>query len=203
VEKQVKDELDRATMERLFTELANELDATGTSCRLITVGGSYLAFHGLRVSTRDVDTITALDDQMRSAIAAVAERNDLDSDWLNAQARPFAPAGLSEADCTVLFEYGPLTVLGPVPRWVFLMKLDAARPQVDVVDMVRLWPACGFASPADAVARYEAAYPMARHDPHLTEFVADIAMKANAQRTQATPEVSRRKPPPPAKGLGR
>jgi hypothetical protein len=197
----VSDDLDRARIEQLFTELADELAGTTTSCRLVTVGGSYLAFHGLRTSTRDVDTITALDDQVRAAIATVAERNDLHPDWLNAHARPFAPVGLTETDCTILFQRGPLTVLGPAPSWVFLMKLDAARPQVDVADMVRLWPVCGFASPADAVAQYQAAYPMAREDPYLTEFVTDIAARATQKAPPAT-AVPPHRPQPPATGRG-
>lgn len=199
----MSDALDRTRIEQLFGELAEELTGRTLPCRLVTVGGSYLAFHGHRASTRDVDTITALDDEVRTAIATVGARNDLRPDWLNAQARAFAPVGLTAVDCTVMFQKGPLTILGPAPRWVFLMKLDAARPTVDLADMVRLWPSCGFLSPADAVAQYDAAYPMARHDPFLVEFVSDIAAQANVQIKPSTPQATRRQPPPPTRGRGR
>ena len=43
-------------------EVAEILGASGQAqTRLIVVGGSYMALHGLREATRDVDTITVLD----------------------------------------------------------------------------------------------------------------------------------------------
>jgi hypothetical protein len=50
-------------------EVAEILGAGGQpQTRLIVVGGSYLALHGLRDATRDVDTITVLDDAVNSAV---------------------------------------------------------------------------------------------------------------------------------------
>ena len=59
-------------------EVAEILGASGRAqTRLIVVGGSYLALHGLRESTRDVDTITVLDEAVRSAVQEVASRRGL------------------------------------------------------------------------------------------------------------------------------
>jgi hypothetical protein len=58
---------------------------------LIIVGGSLLAWHGLRESTEDVDSVRLLDDELRSAVASVAAFHDLPSDWLNANAAMFIP----------------------------------------------------------------------------------------------------------------
>jgi hypothetical protein len=58
------------------------------------------------------------------------------------------------------------------------MKLEAARPTVDIDDMVGLWPLCDFESPTDAVSRYRAAYPNAREDEFLVEFVEQIAKRS-------------------------
>jgi Nucleotidyltransferase of unknown function (DUF6036) len=52
-------------------DIINNLDAVAEilaaaghpQIRLIVVGGSYLAMHGLRDATRDIDTITALDER--------------------------------------------------------------------------------------------------------------------------------------------
>lgn len=66
-------------------EVAEILGASGQAqTRLIVVGGSYLALHGLRESTRDVDTITVLDEAVRSAVQEVARRRGLAPHWLNA-----------------------------------------------------------------------------------------------------------------------
>lgn len=59
--------------------------------RLTVVGGSYMALHGLRESTMDVDTITRLDDVVRRAVAEVAREFDLDPAWLNDRALAFQP----------------------------------------------------------------------------------------------------------------
>lgn len=122
------------------------------------VGGSYLALHGLRESTRDVDTITVLDEAVRSAVQEVARRRGLAPHWLNAHARPWTPAGLREQDCHVLLEHPNLLVLGPPIDQVFLMKLSASRAP-DFTDMVVLWPLCGFADADDVVTRFYAAFP--------------------------------------------
>ncbi len=42
--------------------------------------------------------------------------------------------------CAVLVEHEGLRVLGPPPDVVLLMKLAAARPGQDRIDMIALWP---------------------------------------------------------------
>lgn len=148
--------------------------------RLIVVGGSYLALHGLRQSTRDVDTITALDQAVSSAVRAVATRRGLAPHWLNAHARPWTPTGLREQDCHVLFEHPNLLVLGPPADQVFLMKLSASRAP-DLSDMVVLWPRCGFTDAGDVVSRFYAAYPNEEPDPFMTEYVQRIIGAADTR----------------------
>ena len=46
---------------------------------MIVVGGSLLAWHGLRDATRDVDSIGRIDPELRMAINAVAKRHRLPS----------------------------------------------------------------------------------------------------------------------------
>lgn len=140
---------------------------------LIVVGGSYMALAELRESTRDVDTLTRLDDATRTAIDEVAAELDLPKGWLNDHAAGFAPEGMTTGHCRPAFEGRALAVLVPSADWVFLMKMYAGR-LVDRPDLVRLWPETGFASPADAVARYWAAYPYAPEDDFLEGFVANI-----------------------------
>ena len=117
-------------------DVAEILGETGQAqTRLIVVGGSYLALHGLREATRDVHTITVLDETVSSAVHEVARHRGLAPDWLNSHARPWKPAGLREQDWHVLYVHPILLVLGPTMYQVFFMKLSASRAP-DVSDMV-------------------------------------------------------------------
>jgi len=146
---------------------------------LVVVGGAYLALHGLRESTADVDTVTRIDASIRAAVETVAAQRDLRPNWLNDDALAYAPIGLTAEACEVLHEHPNLLVLGPPADFVFLMKLYAARAP-DYDDMVALWPSCTFASAGDAVERFVEAYPHAPHDQHLAEFIAGIARASAA-----------------------
>lgn len=162
-------------------EVAEILGAGGQAqTRLIVVGGSYLALHGLREATRDVDIITVLDEAVSSAVHEVARRRGLAPHWLNAHARPWTPAGLREQDCHVLLEHANLLVLGPPADQIFLMKLSASRAP-DHNDMVVLWPLCGFADAGDVVSRFYAAYPNEEPDPFMTEYVQRIIDAADSR----------------------
>jgi Nucleotidyltransferase of unknown function (DUF6036) len=159
-------------------EVAEILRANGQAqTRLIVVGGSYLALHGLREATRDVDTITVLDKAVSSAVQEVALRRGLAADWLNAHARSWTPAGLKEQDCHVLLEHPNLLVQGPPTDQIFLMKLSASRAP-DVSDMVVLWPLCDFSGAEDVVNQFYLAYPNEERDPFMTEYVERIISAA-------------------------
>ena len=158
-----------------LAEVAAALPRGRPQHRLILVGGSLLAWHGLRESTRDVDSVLALDATLRQAVETVAARHGLAPRWLNDHARPFAPQTLREQDCDLLAELPALRVLGAPLDQVFLMKLHATRVRTsDVEDMVALWPRTGFTSAAQAVELYYEAYPLAEVDAHLVAYVADL-----------------------------
>ncbi len=98
-----------------LAEVAAALPAGRPPHRLILVGGSLLAWRGLRDSTRDVDSVVALDATLRKAVETVAARHGLAPHWLNDHARPFAPQTLREQDCDLLADLPALRVLG-APR---------------------------------------------------------------------------------------
>jgi hypothetical protein len=56
----------------LVQEVAERLDPKGKRHVLIIVGGSLLAWRGLRETTEDVDSVRLIDDEVRSAVASVA-----------------------------------------------------------------------------------------------------------------------------------
>ena len=83
--------------------MADRLGDDGPKHVLIVVGGALLAMHDLRDTTRDIDSISPLEQELREAIAQVAERHGLRIDWLNDRARGFTPAtfrvGITPGQC--------------------------------------------------------------------------------------------------------
>ena len=157
-----------------IAEIADELAARDLSCSLVVVGGSYMALQDLRESTADVDSVTVLTAELKDIVRQVGERHGLRATWLNDSAAIFAPAGLELEACERLYEHSHLTILGPPPDEVFLMKLLAGRAP-DHDDMVALWPRCGFSDAQAAVDAYYQAYPFEERDPHLAAYVQQIA----------------------------
>jgi hypothetical protein len=145
---------------------------------LIVVGGSFMAFHELREATRVVDTVTRITAVTRNAIDAVAAEHGFEAGWLNDRAAIYLPQGLDAEACEILVDHPRLRVLGPPADYVFVMKLYAARGEVDHDDMVHLWPHCTFATADNAVALYWQAYPHAPADEDLVGYVANIANEA-------------------------
>lgn len=170
---------DKTTIKAALTAVATRLKSQDAQTHvLVIVGGSFMALSDLRNSTQDVDTLTRLTATLRKAVSDVAIEYGYEPDWLNDHAAAYLPQGLREQDCTLLAEYPSLRVLGPPPNFVFIMKLYAARGEVDHSDMVRLWPICNFTSVADAIDLYWSAYPHAPDDEHLATYVDQIAREA-------------------------
>jgi hypothetical protein len=153
----------------LLEEVAEEL-ASDPGRRVVVVGGALLALHGLREATRDVDSITAIDAELRDAVARVAIRHGLAPQWLNDRARPYLPVTFAEADCEVLIDRQGLTVLGAPLDQVFLMKLYASRA-ADVGDIEVLWEHCSFETPAEAAEAFHLAYPHLDVDEHPADHI--------------------------------
>jgi hypothetical protein len=94
-------------------ELADELARRDLVCRLVVVGGSYLALHDLRESTADIDSLTKLTAEVQVAVRQIAGRHGLRTDWINDSAMPFTPTGLELDECEVLYaqqSHAPRTV---------------------------------------------------------------------------------------------
>ncbi|CAN5598789.1 hypothetical protein BH10ACT2_BH10ACT2_00750 [soil metagenome] len=169
--------LDGDAIKRLVTEVADEL-AGPEQRTIVVVGGSLLAWHGLRKTTRDVDSIRPIDDDLRDGVRRVAERHGLTVDWLNDRSVAFAPVGFDVASCEVLFEHPRLRALGAPFRDVFLMKLRRGDPQ-DLIDMRVLWPYVQdrFATAADVVDAFFEAFPSEPDDEFLPLLVVDELAK--------------------------
>lgn len=161
-------------------EVAAQLTGAGPKHTLILVGGALLALHGLRDTTRDVDSVGRVGEELREAVERVAKLNDLAVNWLNDNAAGFRPFTFEERDCDVLLDHHRLLVLGAPLDQVFLMKLYRVDAQ-DYEDLITMWPRCTFASPADVAAQFQQAYPHAPDDPGLVHMIADIEKAAQSR----------------------
>jgi len=163
----------------LLTEVADQMRPGRAQSTVLLVGGSLLAWHGLRLGTEDVDTSTLLDDELRVSVRVVAQRHQLAVDWLNDHAAPWHPHTLRLEHCDVLINHPRLLVLGAPLSAVFLMKLNRSQPQ-DVVDMITLWPhvAATFPTAHAVTDAFYAAFPREKPDDYLGTQVVDIARRA-------------------------
>jgi len=170
--------LDGDAIRRLVTEVGDALAGADGQRTLIMVGGSLLAWHGMRDTTEDVDSIRRLDDELRFAATQVAARHGLAVTWLNDAATAFAPATLDTDACELLLDHPQLRVLGAPLTDVFLMKLRRSEP-ADLDDMRALWPSVSdeFATSADVVAAFREAFPYEPDDEFLGEFLVDELAK--------------------------
>jgi hypothetical protein len=155
--------LDGPIIRELLAEVAAALPSSSTQHIVIVAGGSLLAWMGLRDATEDVDSIQRLDAELRDAVASIATRHGLDTDWLNDRAAPFMPATFDVGRCTVLLEQPRLLALGASLRDVFLMKLYRTQPN-DVADMRTIWPhiASEFRTGAEVASVLRSVPPCAR-----------------------------------------
>jgi len=169
--------LDRTEIQELIAEVAGRLVPTGEQHLLIVVGGSLLAWRGLRDTTEDVDSVHQIPAELRVVIHAIAVERDLRSDWLNDNARWFIPATFHLPSCDVLFEHPRLRVLGAPLRDVFIMKMYRAD-EADRADMVKIWPRLDFNNAQEVVDAFYEAYPHVEIDPFFPEFVVGIARRA-------------------------
>lgn len=161
----------------LLTELGQLLGPHGDDISIVIVGGSLMAIHGLRDGTTDVDTISAIDIELKGAIENLASTHWLASNWLNQSAMMFAPNTFEIALCNLEIHEGRLRVLSIPMRQLFLMKLNSNRRR-DHEDLVLLWPRTGFVSADEVLQEFARAYPFAPEDEFLGEWVQQIINRA-------------------------
>jgi hypothetical protein len=166
--------MDADAMRSTLTDVAQELGPYGPQHTVVIVGGAHLALTGVRESTVDIDSITLLDDELKSAITSVALNRGIQLNWLNDDARGFTPATFELRECEVVFDSDRLRVLAAPMRQVFVMKLYRSNAR-DFEDMTAIWSRCNFDSPREVVELFYQAYPHAPDDEFLEDFVKQIA----------------------------
>jgi hypothetical protein len=150
--------LDREGLLTALRTLDEELAASGIRGEVFIVGGAAMALaYDARRATVDVDAVFVPAAEVRMAAARVAQRLDLEDDWLNDSAKAFMPG--PDPERIGVFEGTNLSVAAASPRYLLAMKLLAARAERDQDDIRILYELCGFTTAAEGLDLVESAYP--------------------------------------------
>lgn len=142
---------------KYLTELNDELRLMDIKGEVSLYGGAVmcLAFK-TRPATKDVDAIFEPVREIRNAAHRIAQRHDLNLDWLNLAVRMFVVEHKRE----VLFDLSNLIVTVPEADYLLAMKILALRPDTeDENDAKFLLKHLGLASKADVLEIVTGYYP--------------------------------------------
>ncbi|MGH9189738.1 MAG: DUF6036 family nucleotidyltransferase [Acidimicrobiales bacterium] len=148
---------------RYLSELSAELASAGVRGEMFLVGGAAMALaYNTRRATRDIDGVFEPKTLVYEAAARIAAHHhtELDEDWLNDGVKGFLLG--EDPAATVVFDEPGLRVRVASPRYLFAMKVVAARVERDADDIAALYGLSRFESVDDALEYVEHTYP------HLT-----------------------------------
>lgn len=135
--------LGRDDLVLLLTEVGAELERQGIRGDLLVIGGAALALaYDMRRTTRDIDGVFEPKQRIYAAAAVVADRHQLEADWLNDAAEALVPPG-AETGARVVLDVPGLTVSVPAPEKLLALKVASARVDRDADDIVLLARLCG------------------------------------------------------------
>jgi hypothetical protein len=169
---------ERATLETALEMLGEIALSEGKTVEISIYGGSDLMLtFDWRIATRDVDAVFEADKQaVRRLAKLVADRMDLDPDWINDGVKGFLSASDHSAAAkrlyrTYLSEAQPgLRVLLASPEYLFAMKCRAMRigsidGNADVEDIAAPAGELGIKTVSEAFEAVAAFYPIDRIEP--------------------------------------
>jgi hypothetical protein len=170
-------ELGTDDLRSLLAELGEELAARGVHAHLFIVGGAAMALrYDNRRVTRDVDAVFFPTEDVRRAAAVVAERHNLDPDWLNDGAKGFMPGDDPEAHR--ILDVPSLTIDVGSSKYLLAMKLFSARSAVDYDDAVQLFIDVGFTTTDQALNLLEQMYSPALLTSRQEHAASEVAARA-------------------------
>ena len=169
-------------LRELFEELDAELDGRDEPVRVLVAGGAALAFRWNERTTYDVDLVGGeFPSDLRRAVAVVAERHNLESDWLNAGA-VVGNAAL-EPRPRPLYVGRNFKAYSPDARYLLAMKLFANRDR-DLDDAVRLSEEAGITVAAEMIQLIDDAYFHNVIPEEILEFADEVALTVAERATQ-------------------
>lgn len=122
-------------------EITQYLQELNEELRLLNIKGEVSLFGGAvmclafraRPATKDVDAIFEPVREIRNAANRIAERHNLNIGWLNMAVKMF----VVEHERSVLFDLSNLRVFVPDGRYLFAMKVLAARADTSDLDDIK------------------------------------------------------------------
>jgi len=160
--------------------LDEELSAVGVRGEVFVVGGAAMALaYDARRATVDVDAIFVPAVEVRKAAARVAERLQIEEDWLNVGAKAFMPG--SDPERIGVFEGDHLSVAAASPRYLLAMKLLASRLERDQDEIRILYDLCGFSTAEEGLDLIESTYPNHVIAPRV-QFLLDEMFPGNERQ---------------------
>ena len=170
-------QFDAAEILAYFAELDEELQTLGSPpVHLVIVGGASVALRRSSRVTGDVDVVSeGMNDLVRRAARAVAERHNLAPDWLNDGVKGLAVA--LPVDAQQAFAGGCLVVESVGPEYLLAMKLTAARPE-DLPDCVYLINELGVRDIDTLLDLIEQALPPPRTPTAKMQYFTQEALEA-------------------------
>ncbi len=166
--------LARDEIDALLRELGAELDAHGVHGEMFVVGGGVTALaYNTRRATQDLDAVFEPKQVIYEAAERVGEPHGLPPGWLNDAVKGFLPG--ADPNATVYFDEPGLAVRVASPRYLFAMKVAAARVERDEDDLRVLYDLCGFRSADDALDSVVDLYPDITLAPRSELLVREIA----------------------------
>lgn len=150
--------LGKAELLAALHALDEELERANVRAEIFIVDGAAMAIAcDARRSTSDVDAVFAPSQEVRKAALRVAERMNLDSDWLNDGAKAFMPG--EDPERVGVYEGSFLSVAAASPRFLLAMKLMASRVERDQDDIRTLYELCGFSTAQEGLDLLIGFYP--------------------------------------------
>ena len=171
-------------IENLLKELNAELCKNSIIGELGICGGAVMCLvFKTRCATKDIDGIFAPAEEIRKAIANVAERMNVSSDWLNDVAKGFFPGNPPKED---VVSYSNLRVWAPIPEYMLAMKCISARydsyDKADLIFLINHLKLKSAASVFEIIMKY---YP-AREIPVKTKFFVEELLQNPSSIQPAT-----------------
>ena len=130
--------LGRRELLNALEELDQELGILNVRGEVFIVGGAAMAIaYDTRRATSDVDAVFVPSSEVRTAASRVAEKLNLEPDWLNDGAKAFLPG--EDKDRIGVYEGQHLSVAAASPQYLLAMKLMASRVERDQDDIRELY----------------------------------------------------------------
>ena len=150
--------LGRPELLRALEELDEELGVLNVRGEVFIVGGAAMAIaYDTRRATADVDAVFVPSCEVLTAASRVAEKLNLEPDWLNHGAKAFMPG--EDENRIGVYEGKHLSVAAAPPQYLLAMKLMASRVERDQDDIRELYRLCGLTTAGQGLDLLTSYYP--------------------------------------------